>query len=90
MKFYRYVPSLETSFRATTDGTSRQVRLTPHIIGRTIHVKFDYTYSDATGQNMTTIATYRACQEWMDSPASKEFGIADFQLEGNPSSDKKL
>jgi hydroxymethylglutaryl-CoA reductase len=84
LQFYYHVPMLKPLFDASSDKTSRYARLikvTPHIIGRTIHVKFRYTCGDAAGQNMVTIATHHACQD---------LGIVDFQIEGQFSSDKKL
>jgi hydroxymethylglutaryl-CoA reductase len=87
------MPTLKPLFDASSDKTSRYARLiniTPHIIGRTVHVKFRYTCGDAAGQNMVTIATHRACQDFFDSISSKDLGIVDFQIEGQFSSDKKL
>jgi NADP-dependent 3-hydroxy-3-methylglutaryl-CoA reductase len=93
VKFYQHVSCLETSFRASAEGTSRYaqlIELVPHIIGRSVHVKFVFTCGDATGQNMVTIATHRACQDWLKSTEAKGFHVADFHLEGQLSSDKKL
>jgi hydroxymethylglutaryl-CoA reductase len=64
LQFYYRVPTLKPLFDASSDKTSRYARLievTPHIIGRTVHIKFRYTCGDAAGQNMVTIATHRAC-----------------------------
>jgi NADP-dependent 3-hydroxy-3-methylglutaryl-CoA reductase len=93
VKFHRYVQYLKPSFQASAEGTSRYAQLiglVPHIIGKTVHVKFVFTCGDATGQNMVTIATHRACLDWMKSADAEEFRIVDFQLEGQLSSDKKL
>ena len=48
----------------------------------TVHVKFQYTCGDAAGQNMVTIATHRACQDFLHSIFSKDLGIVDFWIEG--------
>jgi NADP-dependent 3-hydroxy-3-methylglutaryl-CoA reductase len=93
LQFYYHVPTLKPLFDANSNKTSRYARLidiTPHIIGRTVHVKFRYTCGDAAGQNMVTIATHRACQDFLDSISSKDLGIVGFQIEGQFSSDKKL
>jgi hydroxymethylglutaryl-CoA reductase len=86
VKFHQHVPNLEPSFRASILCTSRYARLTglvPYIIGRTVHVKFVFTCDDSAGQNMVTIATSRACLDWMKSADAEEFHIVNFQLEGN-------
>jgi NADP-dependent 3-hydroxy-3-methylglutaryl-CoA reductase len=93
LRFYHHVPTLQSSFSASAEKTSRYARLvevTPHVIGRTVHVKFRYTCGAAAGQNMVTIATHRACQDFLASTASKVLEIIDFQIEGQFSSDKKL
>jgi hydroxymethylglutaryl-CoA reductase len=63
LRFYHYVLILQSSFNISAKKTSRYTRLikvTLHIISRTIHVKFRYTYSAIARQNIVTIATYRA------------------------------
>jgi len=93
LRFYHRIPALKSSFIASGEKTSRYARLvevTPHLIGKTVHVKFRYTCGDAAGQNMVTIATHRACQDFLASASSKNLGIVDFQIEGQLSSDKKL
>ncbi|OCL08216.1 substrate-binding domain of hmg-CoA reductase [Glonium stellatum] len=92
--FYRVVEKgdLTTGLRATAERTSRHARLarlTPSVIGTSVHVKFDYSCGDAAGQNMATIGTHRACTELLRA-RGKELGIIDFQLEGQMASDKKL
>lgn len=93
LRFYCLVPTLESSFRTSSEKTSRFARLievTPHIIGKNVHVKFQYSSGDASGQNMVTLATHRACQDFLASPAGKDLGIVDFIVDGQFSSDKKL
>lgn len=93
VSFYLRVPSLEAEFRVDSEKTSRFARLihlTPHIIGTSVHVKFDYHCGDAAGQNMVTIATHAACMKFLKSSIARDAGIIDFQFEGNISSDKKL
>lgn len=91
--FYQNVHKLENVFRTHASKTSRfarLIRLTPHLIGTNVHVKFDYHCGDAAGQNMVTIATHTACVEFLKTPEAQDFGIVDFRIEGNFSSDKKL
>jgi hydroxymethylglutaryl-CoA reductase len=85
-----YVSGSRYAQLISTNRYAQLIELVPHIIGTTVHVKFVYTCGDATGQNMITIATHRACQDWMKSVDAQEFNVVDFQLEGQLSSDKKL
>lgn len=58
--FAAHVPQLQSQFAVDTESMSRYARLqklTPHVIGSNVHVKFDYACGDAVGQNMVTIAT---------------------------------
>ncbi|ORX99211.1 hydroxymethylglutaryl-CoA reductase [Clohesyomyces aquaticus] len=71
-----------------TSRHGRMIRLTPHIIGTSVHVKFEYTCGDAAGQNMATIGTHTACMQLIKAHGEK-YGIVDFQLEGQMASDKK-
>lgn len=91
--FYRQIPELFAQLKKTADSTSRFVRLqklTPHIIGKEVHVKFSFTCGDAAGQNGVTIATHRACKDFLASPLAHDLKIRGFQLDGNVASDKKM
>ena len=62
IKFTLHLPTLENRFAMDAESTSQFVRLqkiTPHIIGLNVHIHFSYSYGDATGQNMVSIATQR-------------------------------
>jgi NADP-dependent 3-hydroxy-3-methylglutaryl-CoA reductase len=90
--FAGHVPGLHRQFAADAERTSRYARLqklTPHIIGSNVHVKFDYFCGDAVGQNMVTIATQEACDRFLQTNAAKELGVKDFVIEGEMASDKK-
>jgi hydroxymethylglutaryl-CoA reductase len=90
--FYRLVPKLEEELRLTAESTSRFAKLqkvVPHLFGKDVHVRFVYTCGDASGQNMSTIATHKACQILLNTRGA-ELKIKDFQLEGQLASDKKL
>ncbi len=61
------------------------------VIGKVVHLKFIYTTSDASGQNMTTSCTWHACL-WIQDHFQEETGtnIVNFVIDGNGSSDKKV
>lgn len=61
------------------------------IIGKLAHLKFIYTTSDASGQNMVTYCTWHACL-WIEEHFQKEVDcqIIHFYIDGNGSSDKKV
>lgn len=86
------VPALRDQFARDAESTSRFARLqtlTPHIVGSSVHLHFSYSTGEATGQNMVTIATQRACDLFLDSDAARELGVRDFVIEGDVASDKK-
>jgi NADP-dependent 3-hydroxy-3-methylglutaryl-CoA reductase len=90
--FAKRLPSLLRRFADDAEETSRYARLqklTPHIIGCNVHVKFDYSCGDAVGQNMVTIATQQACDRFLGTETAKELGVKDFIIEGEMASDKK-
>lgn len=91
--FFEHIKDHEARLRTSAESTSRfakLVKLTPNIIGSWVHVKFQYTTGDAGGQNMTTIATHKACTDFLSSAEALDFKIIDFILEGQMASDKKL
>ncbi|WP_242083507.1 phosphotransferase [Aestuariivivens sediminis] len=61
------------------------------IIGKIVHLKFVYSTSDASGQNMTTSCTWNACL-WIEENFELETNIEilNFVIEGNGASDKKV
>jgi hydroxymethylglutaryl-CoA reductase (NADPH) len=61
------------------------------VIGKITHLKFIYSTSDASGQNMTTSCTWHACL-WIDEHFQKETNIEilHFVIDGNGASDKKV
>ncbi|THX10034.1 hydroxymethylglutaryl-CoA reductase [Aureobasidium pullulans] len=92
VSFYRQVPGLEEELRCWAEDTSRFAKLekvVPHLLGKDVHARFVYTCGDASGQNMSTIATHKACQKLLAARGT-ELKIIDFQLEGQMASDKKF
>ncbi|MFF3445426.1 phosphotransferase [Streptosporangium sp. NPDC002721] len=81
---------LDREVRAVS-AHSRLVELAPVQLGRTVHLRFVFETGDASGQNMTTAATWRACQ-WIHDRLTElpEFGTAWFAIESNLSGDKKF
>jgi len=74
--------------RAVAQGTTSVGLLegiTQFAVGPNLYLRFDYTTGDAAGQNMTSKATYAACQ-WITSVYPHS---ADFILSGNIDTDKK-
>ena len=67
------------------------IEIKSFIIGKLVHLKFIYTTSDASGQNMVTYCTWHACL-WIDENFQKEadIRISHFYIDGNGSSDKKV
>lgn len=61
------------------------------IVGKIVHLKFIYSTSDASGQNMTTSCTWNACL-WIEENFERETGteILHFVIDGNGASDKKV
>jgi hydroxymethylglutaryl-CoA reductase (NADPH) len=61
------------------------------IIGKIVHLKFAYSTSDASGQNMTTSCTWNACL-WIEEnfELATSIEILNFVIEGNGASDKKV
>lgn len=70
---------------------ARLVGLRPMQIGRSVDLVFEYETGDASGQNMTTACTWRAClwieRQLADDP---EIALRSFCVEGNTAGDKKL
>ncbi len=61
------------------------------VSGKLANLKFIYTTSDASGQNMVTHCTWQACL-WIEENFQKESDvkIEQFYVDGNGSSDKKV
>lgn len=91
-RFFEKLPDLESQFARDAKSTSRYValrKLTPHIIGSNVHVHFSYFCADATGQNMVTIATQKACDNFIESSIATELQLEGIIIEGQMASDKK-
>lgn len=90
--FYKRLPSLKDQLRADAEATSRfasLLRITPHIMGKRVHVHFEFQTGDAAGQNMTEFASVAACAKLLDSELGRELRIVNVIPEGNMTSDKK-
>ncbi len=70
---------------------AKLIEITPLLVDKSLHAKFIYTTSDASGQNMTTTCTWHAML-WIIKQFQKDTGIEikDYIIEGNSSSDKKV
>lgn len=90
--FARSVPDIQEQFAKVAESTSRHLRfqkMTPHIIGSTVHLFISYHCGDATGQNMVTIATQKACDELVESLRGGKHQVKHTMIEGQLASDKK-
>lgn len=91
--FYDLLPGLFSEFRDAAQSTSKHVRLVkmdPQIVGRTVHVIFEYYSGNAAGQNMVTFATQKACDHFAASKSALVVNLQNITVEGQLSSDKKL
>lgn len=89
--FYKRLPSLKEQSRKDAEAASRfasLLRITPHIIGSTVQVHFEYETGDAAGQNMTEFATVTACEKLLTSDLGKELKIIKINVEGDMAPDK--
>jgi NADP-dependent 3-hydroxy-3-methylglutaryl-CoA reductase len=80
--------------KAQVGQSSRRAQLLSldtYPIGRMLYIRFMYSTGDAAGQNMTTVATWKACQ-WMlrQLEHHPEMEIIKFMVESNMSGDKKV
>ncbi|RAK88503.1 hmg-CoA reductase [Aspergillus costaricaensis CBS 115574] len=93
LAFAQKVPTLQGELKRLAESTSRRIQLlsvTPTVVGSATHVHFNYNCGDATGQNMATIATHRACHELLlDTPLCEDLKIRGFQFEAGMSGEKK-
>lgn len=71
---------------ATTSRHCKLVDLRTTIVGREVHLIFDYTTGDASGQNMVTIATDAICRHLIERAPRRP---SHWYVEGNLSGDKK-
>jgi hydroxymethylglutaryl-CoA reductase (NADPH) len=75
---------IKAAAEATT-GTGKLRDIQRFVVGRFVYTRFNYTTGDAAGQNMTSKATWAAC-EWIKSQYDP---LADYMLEAQLATDKK-
>jgi hydroxymethylglutaryl-CoA reductase (NADPH) len=88
-EFARWVAEQFPVLREIAQATTRYgklVRLQTTIDGNHVYVRFEYTTGDASGQNMSTIATDAACRHIIEQTPIKP---QHWFIEANLSSDKK-
>ncbi|MBO0853751.1 MAG: phosphotransferase [Nocardia sp.] len=70
---------------------ARLIAVRPMQIGRSVDLVFEYETGDASGQNMTTACTWRACL-WIEKQLAghPDIRLRSFCVEGNTAGDKKL
>ena len=76
---------------ATVSRHAKLINLRPVQIGRSVDVLFEYETGDASGQNMTTACTWRACL-WIEQALETmpDLHLRSFCIEGNAGGDKKV
>ena len=79
-----HIENIRTVAQGTT-SVGMLEGITQFAVGPNLYLRFDYTTGDAAGQNMTSKATYAACQ-WITSAYPHS---VDFILSGNIDTDKK-
>lgn len=88
-QFTHWVLKHFTELKAAAESTTRHGRLVgfnPHMEGNHVYLLCEYTTGDASGQNMTTIATEALCRTLLaQCPLKPEYWF----LEANFSGDKK-
>ncbi|PYH35314.1 hmg-CoA reductase [Aspergillus neoniger CBS 115656] len=93
LAFAQKVPTLQGELKRLAESTSRRIQLlsvTPTVVGSATHLHFNYKCGDATGQNMASIATHRACHELLiDTPLCEDLKIRGFLFEAGTSGEKK-
>jgi NADP-dependent 3-hydroxy-3-methylglutaryl-CoA reductase len=93
LRLQAWIMDHEVDIRAQTSQVGRHARLVqldPVLIGRNLHLRFVFETGDAAGQNMSTLATWRACQ-WIRAQIAylPDIRIENFFVEANTSGDKK-
>jgi hydroxymethylglutaryl-CoA reductase len=93
-RFERWVFDHAEELREQTHRVSRHARLIsvePATMGRMVNLSFVYETGDAAGQNMTTSATWHACQ-WLlrQIHGLNDLRLENFLIEGAMSGDKKV
>ncbi|KAJ5745464.1 hydroxymethylglutaryl-coenzyme A reductase family protein [Penicillium odoratum] len=91
--FYDSIPQFFPEFRDVAQSTSkyaRLVKITPQIVGSTVHVMFEYHCGDAAGQNMVTFATEKVCEHFAASSAAQKLKLQRFFIEGMLATEKSL
>lgn len=89
-KFSEWVSEHFTALARSAESTTRHGKLKsiePFPIGSTMVLRFNYSTGDASGQNMTTIATRNAVDYILTNYPGK---IDEWFLESNLSGDKKI
>jgi NADP-dependent 3-hydroxy-3-methylglutaryl-CoA reductase len=93
LRLQAWISDHEADIRGQVSQVGRHatlVQLDPVLIGRNLHLRFVFETGDAAGQNMSTLATWRACQ-WIRAQIAylPDIRIDNFFVEANTSGDKK-
>lgn len=83
----QHIEELQVQVRHTSSHAKLN-SLRPFVLGNALHLRFVYNTGDASGQNMTTACTWKACQ-WILEHV-RDLHIRHFVIEANMSGDKKV
>ena len=94
LRLQAWIRDHEGLIRSQAEQVGRHAKLVyldPVLIGRNLHLRFVFETGDAAGQNMVTLATWRACQ-WIRAQIAylPDIRIDNFFVEANTSGDKKV
>lgn len=89
----QHLEAMQKEVRSLSRYSSLE-KVEPVLLGRSVHLVFCFTTTDAAGQNMSTICSWKLSKwikdELKESNPSLRAKIKDFCLEGGLSSDKKV
>ncbi|CAG8903747.1 unnamed protein product [Penicillium egyptiacum] len=91
--FYDLLPHLFSEFRDAAESTSKYAcleKITPRLVGNTVHTIFEYHCGEAAGQNMVTFATQQACDLFTASTTAQEMRLQKISIEGSLATEKSL
>lgn len=93
-RFVQWLSDHEDEIRREALKKSKHARLAaiePTVIGRCVHLLFEYQCGDASGQNMVTTCTWSACKWIREALAdSRDMPLLHYAIESGLSGDKRI
>ena len=72
-----------------TTNHGKLINTRTYLTGKNVHVRFEFTTGDASGQNMTTTCTDKICKWLIDKARKEGVEIVKFYIEGGIGGDKR-